>query len=493
VLGVGRGAGEATQRRRIERAAPRGEERDRGEPGEELEPMRRDVLVWHAIAREVHDGAERKRDEARPGQRSGGRSGRDVKRDDHPCGTRMRGRNNVRRPYPSVASLLRPGRSRRLVRPLRLIALAYLAVGLLAAVLFRSTIAAQAEAVVVLSAVLDTPVVTWVVEHMTDEPRVEDAPVAGVPATVVRPGGSGPWPVLVFVNGVTPRGRHHPDVQALARGLARAGYLVVVPDPPGLAQGEITVRTLDATAAVVQEATRLRGARARVALLGVSAGGSLALVAAAEPAFASRVSVVAAIAPYADLPDMFRLATIGSYADGGHLVPYDSASYLTLVAARSLVAALPPGRERDELLAALPATREVDEEPPDPLAGLRALERHTLSPDARAVLALLLNREPGRFDELYAALPPRMRAANERLSPSTVAARAPAPIELASAPEDKYFPLAHSHELAGLAPEARVTVTATLEHAVPDASLDGALDLLRFDAFAVRVLERAGG
>jgi pimeloyl-ACP methyl ester carboxylesterase len=299
--------------------------------------------------------------------------------------------------------------------------------------------------------------------------------------------------VLVFVNGVTPRGRHHPDVQALARGLARAGYLVVVPDPPGLAQGEITGRTLEATAAVVEEATRLPGAGARVALLGVSAGGSLALVAAAEPALASRVSVVAAIAPYADLADVFRLATIGSYADGSRVVRYDSASYLTLVAARSLVAALARSRERDELLAALPATREVDEEPPDPLAGLRVLDRRPLSPDARAVLALLLNREPGRFDELYAALPPRMRAANARLSPVTVAARLRAPVELASAPKDKYFPLAHSHELALLAPDARVTVTTTLEHAVPDASLDAVLDLLRFDAFAVRVLERAGG
>jgi len=150
-------------------------------------------------------------------------------------------------------------------------------------------------------------------------------------------------------------------------------------------------------------------------------------------------------------------------------------------------------RERDELLAALTATREVDEDPPDPLAGLRALDRRPLSPDARTVLALLLNREPGRFDELYAALPPRMRAANARLSPVTVAARVRAPVELASAPKDKYFPLAHSQELALLAADARVTVTTTLEHAVPDASRDAVLDLLRFDAFAVRVLERAGG
>jgi pimeloyl-ACP methyl ester carboxylesterase len=378
------------------------------------------------------------------------------------------------------------------MRPLRLIALTYVAVGVLAAVLFRSTIAAQADAVVVLSAVLETPVLTWVVERVTDEPRVEDAVVAGVPATVVRPSGSGPWPVIVFVNGVTPRGRHHPDVRALARGLARAGYLVLVPDPPGLAGGEITTRILTAITAVASEATTLPDARqGRVGFLGVSVGGSLALVAATDPALVGRVSVVAAIAPYADLVDVFRLATIGSYAEDGRLVRYESASYLTLIAARSLVASLPATTERRDLLAALPTTDEVDENPPDPLAGLRYRRRRDLSPDARAVLALLLNREPARFDELYAALPPALRAANARLSPLTVASRLRAPVELASAPEDKYFPLAESHELARLIDDARVTVTTTLEHAVPEASLGGIADLARFDAFAVRVLERA--
>jgi pimeloyl-ACP methyl ester carboxylesterase len=398
----------------------------------------------------------------------------------------------VRRRYPSVGNGLRAAWRHARLHPLRLIALTYLAVGLLAAILFRSTIAAQADAVVVLSAVLDTPVLTWVIERVTDEPRVEDDFVAGVPATFVRPGGSGPWPVIVFVNGVTPRGRDHPDVRTLARGLARAGYLVVVPDPPGLADGEITVRTLGATAAVAKEATTLAEARdGRVGFVGVSVGGSLALVAAADPALAGRVTVVAALAPYADLVDVFRLATIGSYAKDGRLVRYESASYLTLIAARSLVASLPAAGERHDLLAALPTTNEVDENPPDPLAGLRDRSRRRLSPDARAVLELLLNREPARFDELYAALPRPLRAANARLSPLTVAARLRVPVELASPPEDKYFPLGESRELARLLPDARVTVTSTLEHAVPDASFTGIADLARFDAFAVRVLERA--
>jgi pimeloyl-ACP methyl ester carboxylesterase len=381
----------------------------------------------------------------------------------------------------------------RIARPLRLIALAYVALGLLAVVIYRSALAAQAEAVVVLSAVLETPVLTWSVERLTDEPRVEEIVVAGAPTTLVRPAGSGPWPALVFVNGVTPRGRHHPDVGDLARGLGRAGYLVLVPDLPGLAQGEITLRTLSATTAAAAYAADRPDARdGRVGLVGVSVGGSLALLAASDASVAERVTVVAAIAPYTDLVNVFRLATIGLYVDNGRAVPYDSANYLTLVAARSLVASLSNARERSSLLAELPETDDVGENPADPLARLRGRSRQGLSEETRAALALLLNRDPARFERLYASLPSGLRAAHAQLSPLAAARRLSAPVELASAPRDKYFPVAESRDLDAAARGVRVTLTSTLAHAVPEPSPGGIADLFRFDAFVVRVLQRAG-
>ena len=362
----------------------------------------------------------------------------------------------------------------------------------LAALAYRSTVAAQADAVVVLSSVLETPALGWIVAHATDEPDVRDAVVGGVPTMVARPGGSGPWPAIVFVNGVTPLGRHEPRVQALAHGLARAGYLVLVPDPPGLAAGEVTPRTLAAIVAVAGDALARRDAAEEgVALVGVSVGASLALVAAANPALRERVSVVAGIAPYTDMVNVFRLATVDAYGAGGRLVPYETGSFLELVAARSLVASLPAGRERSELLAALPATSEVSEDALDPVARLRAADRRRLSTPARSIVALLSNRDPTRFDTLYGALPRSARAANVRLSPLAVAKRLRAPVEIASAPEDKYFPLAESRALARVAPDVRVTVTTTLAHAVPEPSPRGVADLFRFDAFVVRVLDRA--
>ncbi|HEV3407919.1 MAG TPA: hypothetical protein VG079_04445 [Gaiellaceae bacterium] len=340
--------------------------------------------------------------------------------------------------------------------PWRFVAVVYLVLAVAAGFLYRATVAAQADGAVVLGTVLETPGLTWTVERLTDEPRVIETVTAGMPTTVVRPAGRPPHPAVVFVNGATRFGRHHPRVQALARGLGRAGYLVLVPDLPGLREGEVTTRTLNAALAFAWTAAD-RGdvTRRRVALVGVSVGASLALVVASQRGLAEQVSVVAGIAPYADLRNVVRVATTGRYGVDGRLVRYAADPFLVRVVTRSLVAGARSDAERS------------------------ALER------------LLANRDPARFDALYDALPARIRAEHIRLSPLARADRLRAPVELASSPRDKYFPVAESRALAARAPEARVTVTTTLDHAIPEAG--DIPDLVRFDAFVVRVLERAAG
>ena len=90
------------------------------------------------------------------------------------------------------------------------------------ALALRPGVEAQVRAVIVLSTTLRTHVLSWSVRQVTDAPRMEDVEIAGSPATLVRPGGKGPWPAIVFVNGATPLGRREPEVQDLARGLSEA-------------------------------------------------------------------------------------------------------------------------------------------------------------------------------------------------------------------------------------------------------------------------------
>jgi pimeloyl-ACP methyl ester carboxylesterase len=371
---------------------------------------------------------------------------------------------------------------------LRIVAAAFAialgAAAIVAVVEERSWPAGQLATVTVLATTERTPFLRWVVAVLSQEPRVEETVVAGAPSTVVRPGGGRRWPAIVFVNGATRQGRHHPRVQRLARGLARAGFLVVVPDLPGLRLGEITPATTAATVRIAQATANRPDARGgRVALYGVSVGASLALLAAETRGLARRITVVGGEAPWVDLKRVVRLATTGFYGK----TRYETDPYALLAIARSLAAGLPPGAGRSRLLRQLEAVPDDD---PDPLAKLSASDYRG---DARVLVELLLNRDPVRFGELYAIVPGRVRAAIRSLSPLLGANRLRSPVELASAPHDPYFPPAESRALARASANVRVTVTSTFDHAVPRPSFHEIADLLRFDGFVVRFLGEARG
>jgi pimeloyl-ACP methyl ester carboxylesterase len=386
--------------------------------------------------------------------------------------------------------MFRPTKTRRTgVRLLRLTAAALV---VLAGVLAIMTLVAkhswpavQMQAITVLATTEETPVLAWTVRVVTAEPRVEETVVAGAPSTVVRPGrGDGPWPAIVFVNGATRAGRHHAKVQRLARGLARAGFLAVVPDLPGLPLGEITPETTAATIDVTKATGERSDVRdGRVGLYGVSVGASLALLAAESAVLAHHVTVVGGEAPWVDMRRMIRLATTGRYLGER----YETDPYASLAIARSLAARLTRSGERGRLLARLEA---VDDDDPRPLDSLEGTEYRG---GAGRLVALLQNRSPRRFNRLYARLPSSLRTSVAALSPIRRAGRLGLPVELASSPHDKYFPPAETRALARAAPDVRVTVTSTLDHAVPNPSVGDVADLFRFDGFVMRFLRLARG
>ncbi len=351
---------------------------------------------------------------------------------------------------------------------------------------------AQARAAVVIFSVLDAPVLSPVTKAMTDEPRVVETVVAGNPASVFEPGGSsGDHPALLFVNGVVREGREMPEVRRLAEGLARAGYLVVVPDLPGLTEDEITPRSASETAEAARAVADRPDARGgKVGLIGASTGAAMALLAAQDPALEGRLTVVAGTSPYSNIRTVVNLATTGHYHDGASLAPYDTDPLLSYVAARSLIAALPPGEDREALRAEMAS---VDRENLDPLATFRDVDARGLGPQARSVVRLLVNRDPERFASLYDDLPEEVRGDLARLSPLAGGGKITAPVEIASGPEDKYFPVSESRAVSRIAPDHRLTVTESLGHADLGFSPGELADFARLDGFVVRSLRAARG
>jgi pimeloyl-ACP methyl ester carboxylesterase len=376
---------------------------------------------------------------------------------------------------------------RRLRRAFYLVLLAVV-IGLL--VSYWSWVDAQARAVVVISSFLDAPVLTPAVEAAGGDPRSSQARVAGNPSLVVRPAGERPWPAIFLVNGTVRAGRKLPEVRNLAEGFARAGYLVVVPDLPGLTEDRITPQTAYATTQVVREISGWPDVEdGKVALVGVSMGATLALLAAEDPELRGKISLVAGVAPYSNIRTVLSVATTSHYRrSDGRLVRYDATPFLSYVVARSLVAALPPGEDKLTLSAEL---ERAGRESPDPLSGLSSRRTDDLGPGAKSVVRLLANRDPERFNALYADLPEEVRHDLEELSPLAGTGRIRVPVELATGPHDKYFPPSQSYALGRVAPERRVTVTGALDHAELEVSPEDIQAFATFDAFVVRALRTA--
>lgn len=348
-------------------------------------------------------------------------------------------------------------------------------------------VAAQARSAVGFVAAWDPPAVGRTVRRLVGEPRVEEADIGGVAATVYRPArGPGPWPAVLLYPGVTREGRRHTAFVGLGQGLAAVGYLAVVAEPDGLARGELTATTateaLSAARAVVARPDTARG---RVALLGVSGGGTLALRAAAAPDLAERVTSVLVLAPVCDLEESLRFVTTGSRREGGALVPFETQGFFQLVSARSVVASLPSGADRDAILERLRGLPDYGSAPLDTIASWIG---EITDPGVRATVELFANRDPVRFDALLAALPDEARRSLASLSAVSGADEIRAWVELVVARSDKYVPLADALAFASACRTARVTILDSLEHAVPRLDLGGARDLGRLNAALVRML-----
>lgn len=346
---------------------------------------------------------------------------------------------------------------------------------------------AQARLAVGVAAGFDLPLACRAVRSSGAEPRVEDVEIGGVPATVYLPGrGSGPWPAVLALPGVTRQGRRHPAFAGVGRALAVGGSLAVVAEPAGLSSGELTPTAVSEVSAVASAvAARADARHGRVGLVGVSGGASLALLAAADPVLAPRVSAVTALAPCCDVREAMRVVTTNVVREKAALVPFAPGDFFRLAIARSLVACLPDAPDRGGLQGHL---RSLDDYVADPLDGLHTWPRAGLGPEARALVELLANGDPRRFDDLYAALSDRLRTAVELLSPVLVAGRILAPVEVVVAREDKYIPRADAVAFVSRCPSVRLTVLSSLSHAVPRLDLRAMGDLARLDGVLVRSL-----
>jgi len=125
-----------------------------------------------------------------------------------------------------------------------------------------------------------------------------------------------PAGAILMVFGVNNLGRNHPAIERVADALARTGVAVLVPDSRTLLEGRLEVGEIDGVVDAFQLlAARPEVDRERIGIFGFSVGGSLALLAAADPAIAGSVRWVNAFGAFADAGTY--LAAVSAHAYHG--------------------------------------------------------------------------------------------------------------------------------------------------------------------------------
>ncbi len=250
-------------------------------------------------------------------------------------------------------------------------------------------------------------------------------------------GSTGPLPAVLVVHGAAEGGADDPRMEALWRSLAAHGATAAALDLPTLRRFELDPRDPDRVAAA---AAWLAGRAdlaedGRTALLGVSVGGSYAILAAADPSIRDRVSAVFAFGAYADLGGLLEIWLVGP----GRAVPglFDPVREgRRLVFLGNLDRLVPPA---DHAAAASVLRALLDGTPPPAPEG-------PLADRTRALLDAAISEEPIPQEAARALLEP-LAADIEALSPSRARTAPAAPVWLLHAEGDPVVPASDGETL----------------------------------------------
>ena len=284
-------------------------------------------------------------------------------------------------------------------------------------------------------------------------PEVERRELTGPGADLYAPPGRRS-PGIVLVLGALREGRRYPLLERVARTVAGCGYAVLVPELGRLQRlvlGDDALDDLVTSALALAEAPEVLDGG--VGLFGFSLGGSLALLAAADPRLAGRLAFVASLGGYFDLVDMLTAATTRE----------DLEPPSRFAVAASLVATVDDAGDRAQLEAVL------DADPDRAFDALRAFDPSDLGPSARAVHQLLANRDPAAIGPLLEGVRGLTEALG-RLSPASALPAVTAPAWVLHDRRDGFVPIAQARRMRAAAagrPGFTFLFTDLLSHTEP--------------------------
>jgi dienelactone hydrolase len=293
--------------------------------------------------------------------------------------------------------------------------------------------------------VLQVPLPVRPIELITDAPKRERVTIAyesrngprSIEADLYTPASGGEHPGVVFSMGAPPLDLDEPRLVRVAEDTARAGVVIIVPFSERLDDEQIVPEEIDALVAEFQYLQSLPDVDPdRVGFFGASVGGSLALVAAADPRIAAEVDHVVSFGGYYDALDTFGAIATHHIAYGDVDEEWVPREHSEEVMAEQIIRAVDDPDDRELLWRWF-----VRDDTP------RKEELASLSPVGRVSYDFLANRDPAAVPDLEAELPADAVAELDYLSPRTSIDRVQAELFIIHDRADPFIPYTESRRL----------------------------------------------
>ena len=263
------------------------------------------------------------------------------------------------------------------------------------------------------------PITWFTAEPIVERVSIDDGSSGGIIADIYRPPDDDRHGVIIFSMGAPPLDLDDSRLVKLGEDAARAGMVMVVPFSTRLDAELIEPEEVDSLVGIFQYLEEQPYVDpGLVGYIGVSVGGSLALLAAADPRIAERVNYVVSFGGFFNALDTLVAVGSGRMSYNGRVEAWEPDSHTVYVMACQLL----EGRS-------------------DPC------DRRLATPEGRAAYDILNDGDPDRTGELLRDLPPAVLTKLDRLSPSEVIDGLQAEIFIVHDRGDAFIPYVESRRL----------------------------------------------
>ena len=254
-------------------------------------------------------------------------------------------------------------------------------------------------------------------------------------ADLYRPTGGGRHSCLILNHGAIRDGKSDQALRFAGQSLARAGYVVLVPQLDHLCRLRLHQDDIDALVACVRYLVAQEFSNGKIGMLGVCISTPLVLIAATEPSVSRDLAVVSSWGGFYDINDWLQAVLMRHYIDNAELKPWQPRPLLIEETPKWLIELLPNKSDRACLEKML-----VD--------GFTESARSKMSSSGQALYELLANRDVARVTELWAKLDPRILQTLNSLSPHMHMDKLKTKIAIIHTLSDDVIPWVESYKLA---------------------------------------------